>query len=333
MDIIKPNLGFTPDEVENRKQALNDLESLKLRSLAETAEWYIPSEELIAAMNAAIALEKPLLLLGEPGTGKTQAAFYLAKIFGLIKPLQFSVRSTSTYQQLFYHFDGIRYFRDAQLAPKREKSADDVVKEKSRAPYIEPGPLWKAMVGQQPQVLLIDEIDKAHRDFPNDLLNALDQYEFEVPELYGCLDVSNTELEGAQPRDNNSWFVGKADKQQRAPIVVITSNQVEQLPEPFLRRCIFHYIEFSEFHFDQVTSLHQKLQKIDEQLLQLAKEKFMEIRKENLFKKPSTAEFLEWVYRLNQDAEENLKTLQRAEIPEIHILIKSNEDKLKVTKS
>lgn len=189
-----------------------------LGSHSEAAQHYQPDADLVDAVNVALAVGAPLLLTGEPGTGKTQVEHYLAWYFGIRENLfPLYVRSDTTAEDLLYYYDAVAYLHAANDPAKEGQ-------EISRGEFVERGPLWKAFESEQPAVVLIDEIDKASRDFPNDLLNVLDQHRFYVPEK--DLSVSR----GERP----------------PPIIVITSNSERRLPEPFLRRCIFHHIEFSE---------------------------------------------------------------------------------------
>ena len=310
---------------EERSKRLKTGGQLKLRSLDETAHLYDPSEDLLIAMNTAVALEKPLLILGEPGTGKTQAAYYLKHYFGCEKLHKLSVRSTSRFEDLFYNFDTVRYYRDAQLA-----KPDDTPK--PRAEYIDPGPLWRAMQKPSPQVLLIDEIDKAPRDFPNDLLNAIDQFEFKVPELFGCTEAELPEklLGATQEAKSQEWQVQKPKSDigacQRAPIVVITSNNVEQLPEPFLRRCVFHYIELTPQHLKRIAKRHLEALKIQESLLDTLINRFYAVRDKAPQKLPSTAEFLEWAYIIGKDPKAIKMLIDDTKIPYKYLLLKIQED-------
>jgi len=184
-------------------------------SLTDEARHYVPGQTLETAINTAIAVGEPLLITGEPGTGKTQAAYYTAFKLGVGPLCHFQVKSDTVARDLLYHFDNVRYFHDAQFAKDSKFQ---------KADYVEKRPLWTAFESTLPQVLLIDEIDKAPRDFPNDLLHELDQMEFRVPETGQII---------------------KASPETR-PIVFITSNSERRLPEPFLRRCVYHHVKFDE---------------------------------------------------------------------------------------
>lgn len=208
---------------DDHEGPLEDPEVLRQRpfaavdaSLTVNAARFVPGEQLETAINTAIAVGEPLLITGEPGTGKTQAAYYVAYKLGLEPVLHFQVKSDGNAQDLLYHFDTVRYFHDAHFS----KSAAPL----NKADYVEPRALWQAMASPHPRVLLIDEIDKAPRDFPNDLLHELDQMEFTVAETGKTI---------------------RAPRTQR-PIVVITSNSERRLPEPFLRRCVYHHIRFDD---------------------------------------------------------------------------------------
>ena len=222
---------------------------------------YVAGEDLMMAVNAAIALQRPLLIKGEPGTGKTMLAIEVAKSLG--RPLfQWHIKSTSKAQQGLYEYDAVSRLRDSQLG---EESVKDI------GNYIVKGPLWEAFQCEEPSVVLIDEIDKADIEFPNDLLRELDRMEFFVYET--------RELISAKHR----------------PVIIITSNNEKELPDAFLRRCFFHYIRFPDKEtMNQIVDVH--FPGIKKQLLQQALEVFFELRETpGLKKKPSTSELLDWL--------------------------------------
>lgn len=213
------------------------------------------------AVNAAIALQRPLLIKGEPGTGKTMLAMEVASALG--RPLyQWHIKSTSKAQQGLYEYDAVSRLRDSQLG---EESVKDIKN------YIMKGPLWEAFQSEEPAVVLIDEIDKADIEFPNDLLRELDRMEFFVYET--------KELVSARHR----------------PVIIITSNNEKDLPDAFLRRCFFHYIQFPDKEtMNQIVDVH--FPGIKKQLLQQALEVFFDLRETpGLKKKPSTSELLDWL--------------------------------------
>ncbi|MCC2604449.1 AAA family ATPase [Planctobacterium marinum] len=232
---------------------------------------YLATKDLQLAVNAAITLQKPLLIKGEPGTGKTVLAQELADSLG-VPLLQWHIKSTTKAQQGLYEYDAVSRLRDSQLG-------DDKVH--NVANYIVKGKLWQAFEHEQRPVLLIDEIDKADIEFPNDLLLELDRMEFHVYETQQTI------------------------KATQRPIVIITSNNEKELPDAFLRRCFFHYISFpSEDEMRQIVQLHYP--DLKKSLLNRALESFFSLREiPGLKKKPSTSELLDW-----------LKLLVAEDIPE-----------------
>ncbi|MEW9898832.1 MoxR family ATPase [Chitinivorax sp. PXF-14] len=224
-------------------------------------ESYVATQDLMMAVNAAITLQRPLLIKGEPGTGKTMLAEEVASALGL--PLiQWHIKSTTKAQQGLYEYDAVSRLRDSQLGDERVKDI---------ANYIVKGKLWEAFENGQQAVLLIDEIDKADIEFPNDLLRELDRMEFYVYETRETV-VAKTR-----------------------PIIIITSNNEKELPDAFLRRCFFHYIRFPDKDtMQQIVSVHYPHLKQD--LLKEAMELFFAIRElPGIKKKPSTSELLDWL--------------------------------------
>jgi MoxR-like ATPase len=224
-------------------------------------ERYVATRELEVAVNAAVALERPLLIKGEPGTGKTVLAQEIAKALGY--PLiEWHIKSTTKAQQGLYEYDAVSRLRDGQLGDPR---VHDI------ANYIVRGKLWEAFEADHPVVLLIDEIDKADIEFPNDLLLELDRMEFYVYEL----------------RRNV--------KARHRPVVIITSNNEKELPDAFLRRCFFHYIRFPDREtMEKIVQTH--FPNIRQDLLREALTVFFDVRGVNeLKKKPATSELLDWL--------------------------------------
>lgn len=222
---------------------------------------YIASRDLMVAVNAAITLQKPLLIKGEPGTGKTMLAFEVAK--ALEKPIiTWHIKSTTTAQQGLYEYDAVARLRDSQLGDER---VNDI------ANYINKGKLWEAFESDERVVLLIDEIDKADIEFPNDLLLELDKMEFY------CYELRKT-------------VVAK-----HRPIVIITSNNEKELPDAFLRRCFFHYITFPDKEtLQSIVNVHYP--DLEDILILNAMEVFYELREVNgIKKKPSTSELIDWL--------------------------------------
>lgn len=285
--------------------------ALGTRALPETltshkgaAPHYQPDDALIDAVNVALAVGAPLLLTGEPGTGKTQLAHYLAWYFHLEPDVSFFpvyVRSTTTAEDLLYRFDAVRYLHAAQDKAHQDKAID-------RAEFVDKGALWKAYGAKGPSLVLLDEIDKAPRDFPNDLLNVLDKHEFEVRET-----GEKVKCEGSPP------------------VVVITSNSERRLPEPFLRRCIVHHITFSEELVRRAVQARQEgFGTLPEDVREAAIGRFLELRGRELRKKPATAELLVWLLVLSTKPGITAQQLQRAklaELPALSALIKDNDDR------
>ncbi len=227
----------------------------------EGTDSYIATDDLMMAVNAALTLERPLLIKGEPGTGKTMLAIEIAR--ALERPLfEWNIKSTTKAQHGLYEYDAVSRLRDSQLG---DSKVNDIRN------YIVQGMLWKGFASAAPAVLLIDEVDKADIEFPNDLLRELDRMEFYVYETQ--------ELISAKHR----------------PLVVITSNNEKELPDAFLRRCFFHYIRFPDHEtMERIVRVHYP--DIKKRLLQEALEAFFEIREvPGLKKKPSTSELLDWL--------------------------------------
>ncbi|MGY6646845.1 MAG: AAA family ATPase [Salinarimonas sp.] len=257
---------------------------------------YVATEDLKVAVNAAIVLERPLLVKGEPGTGKTVLAEEIARAVGA-PLLTWHVKSTTKAQQGLYEYDAVSRLRDSQLGDPR---VSDV------ANYIKRGKVWESFVAPQRPVLLIDEIDKADIEFPNDLLLELDRMEFFVYET------------------------GETVRAQNRPIVVITSNNEKELPDAFLRRCFFHYIKFpDDATMAQIIDVH--FPGIKKRLVEEALRVFFETRDvPGLKKKPSTSELLDWLkLLLSEDiTPETLReTNARKLIPPLHgALLKNEQD-------
>ena len=256
---------------------------------------YISTKDLTIAVNAAITLERPLLVKGEPGTGKTELAKQVAKSLDL-KIFEWSVKSTTKAQQGLYEYDAVSRLRDSQIG---DKNVSDIKK------YINKGKIWNAFESAQKSVLLIDEIDKADVEFPNDLLQELDKMEFFVYET------------------------GEVIKSKNRPIVIITSNNEKELPDAFLRRCFFHYIQFPDQEtLIKIINVHfPKIKKI---ILDRALQRFFEIRETpGLKKKPSTSEVLDWLkLLLTEDIDPSeLKNDGKNLLPKLHgALLKNEQD-------
>tara|TARA_B100000073_G_scaffold180317_1_gene149161 strand:+ start:85 stop:924 length:840 start_codon:yes stop_codon:yes gene_type:complete len=222
---------------------------------------YISTDDLTIAVNASITLERPLLVKGEPGTGKTELARQIAENLG-VDIFEWNIKSTTRAQQGLYEYDAVSRLRDSQLGDAKIKNISN---------YIRKGKIWEAFENKNKCVLLIDEIDKADIEFPNDLLQELDRMDFYVYET------------------------GQTIKAKTRPIIIITSNNEKELPDAFLRRCFFHYIKFPDIDtLGKIIEVH--FPKIKKSLLEKALIKFFEIRETpGLKKKPSTSEALDWL--------------------------------------
>ena len=228
---------------------------------------YVATPDLMVAVNAAVALERPLLVKGEPGTGKTILAFEIAKALG--RPMiTWHIKSTTKAQQGLYEYDAVSRLRDSQLGDEKVRDIRN---------YIQKGKLWDAFTAPDRPVLLIDEIDKADIEFPNDLLLELDRMEFHVTET------------------------GQTIKAVNRPVVIITSNNEKELPDAFLRRCFFHYIRFPDREtMERIVAVHHP--DVQKNLVREALTVFFELREvPGLKKRPSTSELLDWIKLLMAD--------------------------------
>ena len=251
---------------------------------------YVASEELMASVNIAMALEKPLLIKGEPGTGKTQLAQAVATALNK-RLIIWNIKSTTKAQDGLYIYDTIQRLYDGQFG---ESGVDDIAR------YIKLGKLGEAFDSEDQVVLLIDEIDKADLEFPNDLLWELDQMEFYINETK------------------------KTIKAKHRPVVIITSNAEKELPDAFLRRCIFHYIDFPDKELmAQIVKVHYP--DVEENLLNAAMDTFYDIRNiHDIRKKPSTSELIDWVNALQIGG---ISADQiRAKLPFVGVVVKKDED-------
>ena len=256
---------------------------------------YFATPDLTLAVNAAVLLERPLLVKGEPGTGKTELARQVAASLGM-GLLEWHIKSTTRAQQGLYEYDAVSRLRDSQLGDQR---VSDV------AHYIRKGKLWQAFAAPARTVLLIDEVDKADIEFPNDLLQELDRMEFQVYET------------------------GEVVRARHRPVVIITSNNEKDLPDAFLRRCFFHYIRFPEPEaLRAIINMHHP--GIKEALLTAALTRFYDIRETpGLKKKPSTSEVLDWLKLLLAEdlSPEDLRQDGKSTLPRLYgALLKTEQD-------
>lgn len=260
-----------------------------------STETYIATDDLTMAVNAAVTLERPLLVKGEPGTGKTELARQVAESLGL-KIIEWNVKSTTRAQQGLYEYDAVSRLRDSQLGEERVADVRN---------YIRKGKMWQAFEADEKVVLLIDEVDKADIEFPNDLLQELDRMEFFVYET------------------------GETVRAKHRPVVIITSNNEKELPDAFLRRCFFHFIRFPDPEtLAKIVRVH--FPDIKEGLLSTALTQFFELRETpGLKKKPSTSEMLDWLKLLLAEdlGPEDLKRDGINALPKLHgALLKNEQD-------
>ena len=251
---------------------------------------YVVSEDLLRIVNISIALQKPLLIKGEPGTGKTMLAEAISEALGK-KLIIWNIKSTTKAQDGLYVYDTVQRLYDSQFGGE---GVDDIKK------YIKLGKLGEAFSDKEQVILLIDEIDKADLEFPNDLLWELDRMEFHIPET------------------------GETITAKHRPVVIITSNAEKELPDAFLRRCVFHYIAFPDQEM-MSDIVHAHYPDIEDHLLELAMRAFYQVRGlPTVAKKPSTSELLDWLQALRLGGVDPEKI--EAELPYAGILLKKNED-------
>jgi MoxR-like ATPase len=262
----------------------------------EGSDNYVATDDLRVAVNAAIALERPLLVKGEPGTGKTMLALEVARALGM-PIIEWHIKSTTKAHQGLYEYDAVARLRDGQLGEERAKDIRN---------YIKKGKLWEAFTAPKRPVLLIDEIDKADIEFPNDLLQELDRMEFYVYETDETI------------------------KAKVRPVVIITSNNEKELPDAFLRRCFFHYIKFPDNEtMSQIIEVH--FPGIKKRLVSEALTTFYRMRDvPGLKKKPSTSELLDWL-KLLMSEDIDIETLREKNpnklVPPLHgALLKNEQD-------
>lgn len=252
---------------------------------------YVAPQGIIEAVNVALTLEKPLLIKGEPGTGKTMLAQSIAESLNM-KLIVWNIKSTTKAKDGLYFYDTVQRLFDARF---HDKDISDIKQ------YIKLGKLAEAFISDEKVVLLIDEIDKADIEFPNDLLNEIDEMSFYIPETQETIYAKHR------------------------PVVVITSNSEKELPEPFLRRCVFHYIQFPDYEImKEIVRVH--FPNIHSRLLEKALYVFYEIRNINeLRKKPSTSELIDWI-RVLISSVVDIENISMKNIPFIGTLIKKEQD-------
>ncbi|NPD14502.1 MoxR family ATPase [Xinfangfangia sp. D13-10-4-6] len=261
----------------------------------QSTSGYIAAPDLAVAVNAAVTLGRPLLVKGEPGTGKTELAHQVSASLGM-RLIEWHVKSTTRAQQGLYEYDAVSRLRDSQLGDARVHDVQN---------YIKQGKLWQAFDARERVVLLIDEIDKADIEFPNDLLQEIDRMEFHVYET------------------------GQTIRARQRPVVIITSNNEKELPDAFLRRCFFHYIRFPDAE-TLAAIVRSHFPNIKEDLLSAALSEFFAIRETpGLKKKPSTSEVLDWLKLIMASdlSPEDLRRDPRHILPKLHgALLKNEQD-------
>ena len=268
---------------------MHDREEIRMKEFRGSQN-YVASEELLRAANIAMVLQKPLLIKGEPGTGKTMLAEAISQALGK-ELIIWNIKSTTKAQDGLYVYDVVQRLYDSQFGGQ---GVDDIEK------YVKLGKLGEAFTGQEQAILLIDEIDKADLEFPNDLLWELDRMEFHIPET------------------------GRTVKANHRPVVIITSNAEKELPDAFLRRCVFHYIEFPNKELmEDIVRVH--FPDIDKRLLDQVLEAFYKIRYlPQIKKKPSTSEIIDWIQALQHGGVDVRRIVK--EVPYVGVLLKKNED-------
>ena len=283
---------------KDQKNLNNSIEGTCMSNITKFkgTDTYIATQDLMVSVNAAISLEKPLIIKGEPGTGKTLLASEIAKVLKK-KLISWHIKSTTNAQQGLYEYDAVTRLRDSQLGME---GVDDI------SNYIKPGKLWESFDSKDQVVLLIDEIDKADIEFPNDLLLELDQMEFYCYELQ------------------------KTIKAKKRPIIVITSNNEKELPDAFLRRCFFHYITFPDRDtMKEIIDVHYP--DLENRLMKSAMRIFYEVRElGGIKKKPSTSELLDWlklliIGRITSDELDEID-IERELPPYVGSLLKNEQD-------
>lgn len=295
---------YDPDDRHDERRSWLEARKIPaaLGSHKVAAPYFQPPSGLIDAVNVALAVGAPLLLTGDPGAGKTQVAYHLAWYFGEVPLHRLFVGSQTTAENLLYRFDAVAYLHAANDPQRKSEKID-------RCEFVEKGPLWKAYLEQGASVVLIDEIDKASRDFPNDLLNVLDQHEFVVVET----GEEVRRQDGAPP-----------------PLLVLTSNSERRLPEPFLRRCIVYHLQLAEDLLRKAIAARGVVDFPDlpEEVREKALERFGELRALDLRKKPSAGELLVWLYLLSARGVRSAEELDGPlrELPMLSALLKDHDD-------
>jgi len=321
---------------DRKYELLKDENGEEFPDIPRKKEPYIASKNLVEAVNDALYLRRPLLLEGEPGCGKTRLAYSIAYELGY--PLkECYIRSTSRAEELLYTYDNIRRLYDLQeykfIQSKSEEKEINYSRELTdvieRKKYVELGKLGEAIKlsaeSNIPSVVLVDEIDKADIDFPNDLLLVLDRLQFEIKEVK---DWKYDALRGEEREVRKNFL----------PLIIITSNQEKELPKAFLRRCLFYYVEFPELEDLRKIIINHFQQELYP-LFEVALARFVELRgKISWRKKPSTGEFINWLRLLERERQnqeitgEKLNKIQLGELPFLHTLVKNQSDRNAVEK-